>query len=367
MIQIIFEVSLTTSYLADRQQYVKIGQHSSTTRKLDLGVPQGSVLDPMLFTAYVSPVGDVITSMGLKHHQYTDDTQLYFAVRASHYKDDLNIIEKCTSSVQDWFLVNDLLLNPTKSEVIAVETATQRRTTISAGTVAIAGAPLSFVDNIRSLSVQINSDLFLMRKSNQFADRVTITPEICDRSVTICRPILLRLACAIVGSRLDYCNSVHNISNKNIQKLQRIQNNLAHVILKALRLTSPEPMLASLHWLPVVDRIQYKLAIITFKALTTGQPTYLADLLHRCVAVRHMHSSTPDSLVVPSIRTKMASRAFSHAAPTIWNILPHDVRETTSINSFRTRLKNILLQVSLLTINWMFRCLWVPGCTGILI
>ena len=147
------------SYLADHQQYVKIGQHSSTTRKLDSSVPQGSVLGPLLFTAYVSPVGDVITSMGLKHHQYADDTQLYFAVRASHYKDDLNIIEKCTSSVQDLFLDNNLLLNPTKSEVIAVGTATQRRTTISTGTVAVAEAPLSFVNYIRWLGVQIDSDL----------------------------------------------------------------------------------------------------------------------------------------------------------------------------------------------------------------
>ena len=128
------------SYLADRQQYVKIGQHSLTTHKMDSGVPHGLVLGPMLFTAYVCIGGDVITSMGLKHHQYADDTQLYFAVRASHYNDDLNIIEKCTSSVQDWFLVNDILLNLTKSEVIAVGTATQRLTTISAGTVTVAGA-----------------------------------------------------------------------------------------------------------------------------------------------------------------------------------------------------------------------------------
>ena len=133
------------SYLADHQQYMKIGEHSSTTRKLESDVPQGSVLGPMLFTAYVSPFGDVITSMGLKHHQYADNTQLYFAVRASHNKDDLNIIEKCTSSVQDWFLVNDRLLNPTKLEV---GTATQHHTTISAGMVAVAGAPLSFVDKI---------------------------------------------------------------------------------------------------------------------------------------------------------------------------------------------------------------------------
>ena len=76
-----------------------------------------------------------------------------------------------------------------------------------------------------------------------------------------------------------------------------------------------------------------------FQSSDYRAPTYLADLLHRRAAVRHTRSSTPDSLDVPSIRTEMASRAFSHAAPTIWNNLPHDIRETTSINSFRTRLK----------------------------
>ena len=184
---------------------------------------------------------------------------------------------------------------------------------------AVAGAPLSFVDNIRSLRVQIDSDL-------SFDAQVNAVCRSCNHHNRALRQIRNNLstdttktvACAIVGSRLDYCNSLlHNISKKNIQKLQRIQNNLARVVLKSPRLTSPEPMLASLHWLPIVYRIQYKLAIITFNALTTGQPTYLVDLLHRRVAIRHTHSSTPDSLVVPSIRTKMASRAFSHAAPTI--------------------------------------------------
>ena len=194
----------------------------------------------MLFTAYVSPVGDVIISMGLKYHQYADDTQLYFAVRASHYKDDLNIIKKCTSSVQDWFLVNfDLQLNPTKSEVIAVGIATQRRTTISAGTVAVAGAPLSFVDNICSLGVQIDSDL-------SFDAQVNAVCRSCNHHTRALRQIRNDLstdtaktvACAIVGSCLDYCNSLlHNISKKNIQKLQRVKNNLAREVLQAPRLT----------------------------------------------------------------------------------------------------------------------------------
>jgi len=65
------------SYLDDRTQYVKIGQHQSTAIQLEVGVPQGSVLGPILFAIYASPVADVIASHGVQYHQYADDTQLH--------------------------------------------------------------------------------------------------------------------------------------------------------------------------------------------------------------------------------------------------------------------------------------------------
>jgi len=69
-------------YLTDRKQFVKLGQHKSTETKLKVGIPQGSVLGPLLFAVYCSPVADVITSHGVRHHQYADDTQLHLAMRA---------------------------------------------------------------------------------------------------------------------------------------------------------------------------------------------------------------------------------------------------------------------------------------------
>ena len=111
-----------TSYLKNRSQFVIIGTQSSTTTHLDSGVPQRSVLGPLLFSAYISPVEEVIRSCGLDHHQYTDDTQLYFAVSTSYSAADIKVVETCTLAVQEWFLHYDLLLNPAKSEVVAVGT-----------------------------------------------------------------------------------------------------------------------------------------------------------------------------------------------------------------------------------------------------
>ena len=114
------------SYVSDRQQFVKIGQYSAPTTYCTSGVPQGSVLGPLLFATYVSLIADVISGHGMLFHQYTDDAQLYVAARANvDNVDALKTVSSCTHAVQRWFLLNDLLLNPDKSEVMVIGTRTQ--------------------------------------------------------------------------------------------------------------------------------------------------------------------------------------------------------------------------------------------------
>ena len=105
------ELDWIESYLSDRHQYVKLGRHRSSTIKCTSGVPQGSVLGPILFTLYTAPVADVITSCGVSYHQYADDTQ---------FNTSLTVVEECSRAVKRWFLENDLLLNAEKSEVMFV-------------------------------------------------------------------------------------------------------------------------------------------------------------------------------------------------------------------------------------------------------
>ena len=136
---------------------------------------------------------------------------------------------KCTLSVQDWFLVNDRLLNPTKSEVLAVGTATQRHTTISAGTVTVAGA-----HRCRSLTTSARSAYkstricCLIRKSMQFADRLNITCHRYDRSVTVCRPETV--ACALLIHVSTTVNRTFITSARRIFRSYRRYKTISHVM-----------------------------------------------------------------------------------------------------------------------------------------
>ena len=116
------------------------------------------------------------------------------------------------------------------------------------------------------------------------------------------------VACSIVASRLDYCNTLlSGAPAATFDKLQRPQNNLARVVCQS---TDARPLLHSLHWLPVRQRVTYKLAVLTHKVRTTATPTYLSELVQTRAPPRVLRSSDTPMLVVPRIHTELARRAF---------------------------------------------------------
>ena len=122
---------------------MKLGRFSSATSPCTTGVPQGSVLGPLLFTAYVAPIGDVIESFGLSYHQFDDDTELYVEMDASNTTAALSHLSNCTDAVLRWFLDNDLLLNGDKSELaIVICTAAQLKSVAAMKAVTVAGTSL---------------------------------------------------------------------------------------------------------------------------------------------------------------------------------------------------------------------------------
>ena len=126
--------------------------------------------------------------------------------------------------------------------------------------------------------------------------------------------------------------------------MQRIQNSeLARTVTETRRSEHITPVLARLHWLPIQYRIRFKLVVITYKVLTTQEPSYLAELIRLRVAPRDLRSVNKNILQDCRSKLKFADRAFLHAAPTIWNSLPSNITSNlSSISVFKRSLKTEL-------------------------
>ena len=149
---------------------------------------------------------------------------------------------------------------------------------------------------------------------------------------------------ASVTSILDHCNFLlYNIPKNIIKKLQSVQN--ATAITRSRWCDHITPILLDLHWLPVSERIKFKILLLTFKALHQQSPTYIQDLITRYSPSRSLRSSSTLSLNPVSFNLKTyGSRAFSVSAPELWNILPDDIRSCENLRFLKHKLNTYLFK-----------------------
>ena len=151
---------------------------------------------------------------------------------------------------------------------------------------------------------------------------------------------------AFVSSRLDYCNSLFTcLSKTTMDRLKIIQNAAARLLTRSSRRCHITPVLASLHWLPVNFRVQFKVLVLTYRALHGQAPSYLSDLVPRYVPDRALRSADQGLIKVPNTNliTK-GDRAFQAVAPKLWNALPQVLRDAASVDIFKNNLKTFLFE-----------------------
>ena len=212
-------------------------------------MPQGSVLGPLLFTFYVSPIASLLSRLGVNQHQYADDTQLYIGIS----QPNVSVMESALCTLSSWFSHNWLALNPEKSDTILLGTHQRNCTLADVSSVNVAGSTVLLADHIKLLGVTFDKSLTFHKHTN-------LVSRSCYYHIKALRHIRHTLdtraasliAHALVSSRLDYANSIlYGASQSTVSKLQRVQNTLARIVLQPSSPVHSDRLLQQLHWLPV--------------------------------------------------------------------------------------------------------------------
>ncbi|XP_044183836.1 uncharacterized protein LOC122964347 [Acropora millepora] len=208
---------------------------------------------------------------------------------------------------------------------------------------------ISVTKEARNLGVMFDENLTSMSQINLICKKAMLA----IRSIGRIKKYLSKdhIACvvnAFVIPHLDYCNSVlYGLPKSQLDKLQRIQNVAARLVKGVRKQDHITPTLKALHWLPVEKRIIFKILLMTYKTLNGLAPSYLTTLITPYHPTRKLRSSSRSTLQVPRVKTSTyGDRAFSSAAPKLWNSLPDHIKSKHTLTSFKSSLKTFLFKLA---------------------
>jgi len=338
------------SYLSDRSQTVRSSADAHGPIIISCGLPQGSIIGPGGFIAYTEELQELIAKFSLSFQFYADDIQLLSHMPVSAIPTYLPVIEHCFTSAHEWFRSRRLQLNADKTEFAWFGSKTNLEKTRSNG-VRFGDANIQPVDTVKVLGVQLDGELNMRKQVSSIASACFFQLRRIRQLRHVIGPAALqRVVSALVLSRLDYCNAVlAGLPASTIAPLQRVQNAAARLVAGLGPRDHITSALKTLHWLPVVYRVRFKLCVLVHGVFYCYGPTYLADLFVPVAELpgrSRLRSAASLTLDVPRVRKSAGDRAFSVAGARAWNDLPLILRQISSPDTFKRHLKSHLFTIA---------------------
>ena len=348
------------SYLEGRSYCVKVGDTLSSVIGLLFGVPQGSLLGPILFILYIKALQKIAQKYGLLIQLYADDSQLYISFKPDSSLNLSNIKERiscCLNEIKKWMIDNVMKLNEDKTQLLIIGKSHVLQTlegcdlSIKFGDSAI-NQTICKGDQGKSLGVLLDETLSMDRQLAEVKRKCSWTMmNLRTISRYLDESLKIMLVKQLVISKLDYCNALYmNLAKKRIKKLTTVLNMAVRFIYNITdRNIDLIPYYKKAHILPIEMRILYKVCLVCYKVFHGSSPSYINELVevdNSCSRTRSRaggESGTTDTFrfkLKKMARTKIEDRRFSNYAPMTWNELPLRLRSMDNVTCFKKNLKN---------------------------
>lgn len=334
------------SYLTSRQCKVNIGQYFSNGIFLLFGVPQGSILGPILFILYISGIEAIAKKYNLRIHIYADDTQLYIAFERCHLSAVIANVEHCLRELKSWMSSNYLKLNEDKTKFMVLSNDESFHKVYSDLCISFSGNIITPSLDAVNLGVLFDSKMSMHSYINNIVSRGYFKlSNLWKTADKLTLDLKVQLVTAYILPMIDYCNITFTAATKGyVAKLQKLLNSAVRFVFnlsgKNYR-KNITPYMKKLHILPVEFRIKYKLSLTVYKCIHDLAPVYLKELLKPKISYAHLRSSNDlYALETYKVNGNSGQSSFACTAPLVWNALPIEVKLAANLEAFKKKLKS---------------------------
>lgn len=337
-------VEFFKNYLSSRKQIVKLNNNRSSEGILDCGVPQGSILGPLLFSLYTVNLHACLDHC--KVHCYADDTQLYLSFKPS----DLIIANAHINSDIDKLIKNSvnhcLKINSSKSAILLLGKSAQRAQYQAALDIIVDGTHLNIVNEAKNLGLYIDSDLrfkkhidICIRKAYGNLRKIYSSKNLLNKST-------LKLLCnAIVLSQFNYCDTIYGpcLDVLTAKRIQKVQNSCVRLICGIRRREHISRWIKDIGWLNMSNRRLLAASVLYHKILLNKCPPYLHNKIRFRTDIHNLNIRRKSLITPPIHKTKFFERSFSFNIYKTYNALPADMKKIKNFKVFKYKLRKHIL------------------------
>lgn len=333
-------VNFFHSYLVDRSQFVSINGNQSEAKFTTKGVPQGSILGPLLFIIYTMDMA--VDDNHCKMHRYADDTQLHLSFRKSEAYEAQNKVEQCLEKIYTYSSKNGLKLNPTKSVIVYF--GPNNNWAAQNMKIKMSDSIISVERESKYLGLIFDSQLRFRSQVSKVVRASFISLRNLYKNKDFLNYKLKKQLCeALVLSQSNYCNFVYGpcLDQKSKRQLQKVQNSCIRLIYGLRSRDHVTYKLDMLNWLNIEDRQKLHFACFLHRILRNGFPEYLTNKLkfrYSNYAIRQCNN-----MEIPKHRTALYQRSFSYLATKMYNSNLNLYSLDLKTFTFKTKLKTYML------------------------